>query len=150
LIRQSASSIPDTSLEKRQESSSGDSNVHLDTHARKKNTLYYKINYTRSLLSSDLVKFLEKTPMAIKNGQTREPQATLGIRQITKTKKTKSITQKAKKVSNTDPMIKPVVTQMFARGQQFLYLVRHPPCLKKLYDRHQELVDPYGMSESLK
>jgi hypothetical protein len=29
--------IPDTSLEKRQESSSGDSNVHLDTHARKKN-----------------------------------------------------------------------------------------------------------------
>jgi hypothetical protein len=32
LIRQSASSIPDTSLEKRQESSSGDSNVHLDTH----------------------------------------------------------------------------------------------------------------------
>jgi hypothetical protein len=42
--------------------------------------------------------------MAIKNGQTREPQATLGIRQIAKTKKTKSITQKAKKMSNTDPV----------------------------------------------
>ena len=55
LIRQSASSIPDTSLEKRQESSSGDSNVHRDTHARKKKTLYYKIKYTCSLLSSDLV-----------------------------------------------------------------------------------------------
>jgi len=37
-------------------------------------------------------------------------------------------TQNTKKMSNTDPTKNGGLTQMLAKGKQFLLLIRHPPC----------------------
>jgi hypothetical protein len=56
-----------------------------------------------TLGTQDTGQRLEKTKGAIKNGQSRDTDNIGYTRHRTKTNKTKSTTQKTKKMSNTDP-----------------------------------------------
>ena len=65
--------------------------------------------------------------------RTEETQATLDTRHIqhwtqNKGKQNKNTTHKTKMMGNTDPTKKLESTQVLAKGKQFVFLIRHPPC----------------------
>jgi len=66
---------------------------------------------------------LEKTDVAVKNGQSRHK---------TKTNKANNATQKSKMMSNKDQTRE--WTMAPEKGNQFLPLIRHPPCYS--YSQH--------------
>jgi hypothetical protein len=72
----------------------------------------------------------------IQNEQPRDTGNVGHTRHRTKTKKkqTKNTTQKNKKMTNTNPTYDRRWIQMLTKGQQFLLLIRHPPCYSYNHD----------------
>ena len=74
-------------------------------------------------------------------------QASLGIRHRTKTSKTKYSTQKTRKTSNTDPTKNWWWTRVLAKGQQFLFLISHPPCYSYIVKSSKSIIDHMGKTK---